>query len=231
MDSCPWDGFDPGTVSFCERRLCDWIVEPSNAWSNVAYLLVGLAILWHRRGQLGSALAMVGYTAVIVSLGSFAFHATGTFIGEVLDVSAMYLISGLFITFAAKRLWHWDDAKLIRLYAVLCAISIALLITTRVSGIPVFALQVTVAVLMEIALFRRYRRDPTAARISYKPMLWLIGLFAASFFVWWLDISQRLCDPDNHLFTGHAFWHVSNSLCLWFFYAFHKQFQAVEGSR
>lgn len=225
MTSCPWDGFDPGTVAFCERRLCAWIVEPSNAWSNIAYLLVGLAILWHRRSRLSSALAMVGYTAVIVSLGSFAFHATGTFIGEVLDVSAMYLISGLFITFAVKRYYGWSDPRLIRLYGALSAVSIALLIATRVSGIPVFALQVTVAVLIEIVLFRRFRQAPDAS-VSYKPMLALILLFSVSFLAWWLDISHRVCDPDNHVFTGHAFWHVSNSLCLWFFYAFHRQFEA-----
>ena len=45
MAMCPWSDYAPATIAFCERRLCAWIVEPSNAWSNVAYVLVGLLSL------------------------------------------------------------------------------------------------------------------------------------------------------------------------------------------
>ena len=44
-DLCPWDGLPPGTVSFCEARLCAWVAEPANAWSSLAYVLMALYML------------------------------------------------------------------------------------------------------------------------------------------------------------------------------------------
>jgi hypothetical protein len=220
LGECPWSKFEPGTVEFCERRLCAWIVEPSNTWSNLAYIAVGLYLLWICRREWRNALTAVGVTAVLVGIGSFIFHATGTFFGEVLDISAMYLISGLFITFNVKRLYDWNDKKLLQLYVGISLASIALLIATKHSGIPVFVLQVTIAGIMEIQLFRR-KTVPT----DYRQLIYLIVVFAISFTFWALDIRKRLCNPDNHLLTGHAVWHLSNSLCLLFFYRFHKQFQ------
>jgi hypothetical protein len=37
--TCPWDALEPGTVAFCEARVCAWVAEPSNAWSSAAYVL------------------------------------------------------------------------------------------------------------------------------------------------------------------------------------------------
>lgn len=218
--SCPWQAFSPGTISFCETRLCGWIAEPANTWSNLAYFLIGFYILWNCRGRLRDPLTLVGVTAVLVAIGSTIFHATGTFFGEVLDVSAMYLISGLFIVFGAKRLWPISDRHIWQIYAAIVASAIALLIATRWSGIPVFVLHVTIAVLIEGRLYRQHVRGT----INYKPLMLMVSFFVAAFTMWNLDIKLILCNPDNHIFTGHSFWHVANSFCLWFFYKFHRQF-------
>jgi hypothetical protein len=37
--TCPWGELTPASISFCEARLCGWVPEPSNAWSNAAYLV------------------------------------------------------------------------------------------------------------------------------------------------------------------------------------------------
>lgn len=206
-------------MHFCERRLCTWIVEPSNAWSNVAYLVIGAWILWLDRAPRRSALSAIGVASVLVGFGSFAFHATATFVGEVLDISAMYLISGLFIVFNVRRLWHWSDRHLLALYAALAAASFALLVATRANGVPMFVAQVTVAGILEVMLHRR-----GGGTTRYLFLNLLIGFFVVSFGVWALDTTGVLCDPDNHLFTGHAFWHVSNAFCLLWCYRFHQQF-------
>lgn len=219
MNACPWSSYSPTTMHFCERRLCAWIVEPSNAWSNIAYLVIGVWILWLDRTPRRSALSAIGVASILVGLGSFAFHATATFVGEVLDISAMYLISGLFVVFNVRRLWHWSDRQLLALYAALVASSSALLVMSRVSGVPVFIAHVTVAGVMELML---YRRGDGTTRYLFLHLL--IGFFAVSFAMWTLDTTGVLCAPDNHIFTGHAFWHVSNSFCLLWCYRFHQQF-------
>ena len=81
---CPWDNWDPGTVQFCEERLCAWIAEPSNAWSSLAYVIIGLITLWAwRKGpSIGIAVSVAN---IMIGIGSFFFHASGMFAGEVVD--------------------------------------------------------------------------------------------------------------------------------------------------
>jgi hypothetical protein len=221
--ACPWSGYAPATISFCERRLCDWVVEPANTWSNLAYVAVGCVILFLQRRRLRTALSAIGLSAVLVGIGSFAFHATGTFFGEYLDVSAMFLISALFIAFGARRLWIWPDDGLIKLYLGLVAVSMALLAAVKVSGIPMFTAQIVAASLIEIRLVRRSGRGA----VDYRYLWCLIGFFAVAFTAWALDVTRVVCDPDNHLVTGHALWHVANSFCLLFFYLYQRQFFAL----
>jgi hypothetical protein len=216
---CPWSHLAAGSMSFCERRLCAWVVEPANTWSNLAYIFVGLYLVWRQRGALKSSLTTFGVTSIIVGIGSMFFHGTGTRIGEVIDVSAMYLISGLFVAFPAKRLWALSEKATVGVYAALCAVSTAWLLLSYSNGIWLFAAQVTAAGLMEIALFRRDRPQLGA----YRELLWMSIAFALAFTAWFLDVRKLMCDPDNHIFGGHAFWHCSNSLCLLFYWRFHRK--------
>ncbi len=224
--SCPWSEFQPGTIAFCEERLCAWIVEPANAWSNLGYILAGLFILWtnHRAAQnsgsaeLGS-LRIVGIASVLVGLGSFAFHATGTFIGEVLDVSAMYLISGLLVVLNLRRLHGLSASKVARYYWLLVASSSALLILTHHSGIPVFVMQVIWGLYLEWRLWK----SPDGSA-NYRNLTIALALFAAAFGIWILDITGIVCDPANHLLTGHAIWHLLGAAVLVYLYKHHEQF-------
>jgi hypothetical protein len=70
---CPWDSLTPGTVHFCEARLCAWVAEPSNAWSSVAYLLVGAYLALHAARSRDARLWAVVAAEVLIGLGSFAF--------------------------------------------------------------------------------------------------------------------------------------------------------------
>lgn len=225
MDPCPWGAYAPATTQFCERRLCAWIAEPANTWSNLAYFCIGFWILWLNRHRRRSVLSAVGVTALLVGFGSFAFHATGTFVGEVLDFSAMYLIGGLFVVCNVRRLWRWSDRAVLVLYVAISVASSALLVASRVTGIPVFIVQVVVAGSMELVLYRRH-----AGITEVRHLQLLIGFFVAAFSAWSLDITGLVCDPDNHLFTGHALWHVANSFCLLWFYRHHEQFEPSLGA-
>jgi hypothetical protein len=45
--------------------------------------------------------------------------------------------------------------------------------------------------------------------------------------IWLLDIHGPLCDPDNHLVTGHAVWHVLTALAVLCFFCFHERLRAA----
>ena len=211
---CPWSAYPPATITFCERRLCAWVVEPSNAWSNVAYVAVGLWILWARRTRLATALTAIGVAALLLGLGSFAFHATGIRVFEVVDVSGMYLISGLALTFALQRRLGWRDGVAVGFFAAVVVVSSLLMIGIGTDGIVMFAAQVLTAIVVEYRL--RPHTPPGAER-------WLLSAMAAlavGFVIWTLDLRGPLCDPDNHLVTGHAVWHALTALSVLFFYRF-----------
>ena len=143
---CPWSDYAPATIAFCERRLCAWVVEPSNAWSNVAYVLVGVWILWRRRARPATSLTATGVGAVLLGLGSFSFHATGIRLFEVVDVSGMYLISGLALTFALQRALGWGDGAAVGFFAASVLVSSLLMVALGNHGIIVFAVQTVTAI-------------------------------------------------------------------------------------
>jgi hypothetical protein len=213
---CPWSGYAPATISFCERRLCAWIVEPSNAWSNLAYVLCGLFIIWHNPARWRDARTAIGVGAVLIGIGSFAFHATGIRVFEIVDVSTMYVISGLGLTFALKRWRGWGDTLALRFFVGCVLGSSALMILLGNDGILVFGLELGLAVVIEFGL--RRRNPPGAARW----LLAVLGTFGVAIAVWYFDLRGPLCAPDNHLITGHAIWHTLTALTILCFYRFQR---------
>ena len=43
---CPWSGFTPPNVDWCEEELCAWVVNPADTWSNLAYRRRRRAWMW-----------------------------------------------------------------------------------------------------------------------------------------------------------------------------------------
>jgi hypothetical protein len=217
VTACPWSDYTPASIAFCERRLCALVVEPSNAWSNLGYVLVGLYLLSRARGR-GPLLA-VGVAGVLIGLGSFAFHATGVRVGELLDVTAMYLFGALGVVFSLRRLRPVPDGMLIAFYTALVTGSALFMAATGSNGILVFTAQIVFTVVAELYLAVR-RHGATA----YRYLRWTVGAFALAFLIWNLDKWGVVCDPDNHLVTGHAVWHVLTAVALLFFYSYQEQF-------
>jgi hypothetical protein len=213
---CPWSGYAPATIAFCERRLCAWVVEPSNAWSNLAYVLVGLVILWRLRGRPATALTAIGIGVILLGIGSFAFHATGIRVFEVVDVSGMYVLSGLGLTFALQRLLGWRDGPAVAFLVGVILASSVLMVALGNDGIVVFAVQILAMVAIELVL--RVRNPPGAG-------VWLLracAVLAGAYAIWNLDFRGIVCDPDNHLVNGHAVWHVLTAVSVYLFYRFQE---------
>lgn len=213
---CPWSDYPPATITFCERRLCAWVVEPSNAWSNLAYVIAGLLIIWQSGNRWRDARTAIGVGGVLIGIGSFLFHATGIRVFEIVDVSTMYVISGLGLTFALKRWRGWSDAVALRFFVGCLLGSSALMIVTGNDGILVFGLELGAAVLIEFKL--RTRNPPAAGRW----MLAVVATFAVALLIWYLDLRGPLCAPDNHVVTGHAVWHTLTALTILCFFRFQR---------
>lgn len=217
--SCPWQSFAPATITFCERQLCAWIQTPANTYSNLVYVAVSYycCVLAYRQKR--EPLAMLGVIGIVLGIGSFLFHATGTFWGEVLDVGAMYM---LVIYSLAMCLWRVHKPRrsvLLAFYFITLALSLYLLLEIKWIGITLFAALVSVTVLYEV-----YLAWFSSEKCSRRDLAWVVGLFAVAYTIWWGDITGRWCLPDNHFIQGHAAWHVINAFCIYFLYKFYTQF-------
>jgi hypothetical protein len=164
------------------------------------------------RAQKKAPLLLVGIASILIGLGSFGLHGTGTRIGELADVGAMYLISGLGVIFAARRIWALAAPALVGGYIAVVVTSLALMIALHNDGIFMFAGQVAFATIAEIYLYRKGDHFP-----SYGDQKWMVASFLTAFFIWNLDKWDLLCRPDNHFITGHAVWHALTAVAIYFF--------------
>jgi hypothetical protein len=156
----------------------------------------------------------------LVGLGSFALHATASFLGQFLDEGSMFLFSGVAVTFALRRLLGWGSARCVACYIALAAVSIALLALVKTSGIPMFALQIATAMIVEVVLWSR-----RGTNIRYGTLHAVLGLFAVAFFIWALDMTRTVCSTEwSHVVNGHVVWHVLTAACLVPYYQFQRQF-------
>jgi len=220
--TCPWSGFAPATIKFCERELCGWITQPANTWTNIGFILVGFWIIRRAKEWRTPALVWLGHSAWVMGLGSALFHASGTFLFEAWDLLGMFFISGLMLTYNLKRLKPEVSWRvLLWFFVLLSAGSFAGLLLWRPSGISIFALQLTAAITLEVLL---HLKDQP---VDYRYGAGILVAFGLALAVWIGDISGHLCDPDNHLLSGHGVWHLLNAVALAFIALFYRQFAAL----
>ncbi len=202
---CPWSGFEPTAVDFCEQNVCGWIVEPSNTVSCAAFVVAGLIIMaWARRDGVQGFLRWLGPVTIGVGVFSVALHATMTFWGGRLDIFSMYLLATSLIFLNLGRLGL--KAGLLPYGAVNGVLGVVLVLVRSAVGIPLFGILMTIVGLQEIHLFvTRSRR----ARVDYRWFWITSAIFFSGLGVWMLDLSRVLCDPANHWLQGHSYWHVS----------------------
>lgn len=225
---CPWSDWQPGTVHFCERRLCASIVEPSNTWSSLGYVVLGLLMLGRERTAVPLAVAAA---QIMIGVGSFFFHGTGTFAGEVVDQIGMFMLSVLILAATAAQHFSWSGRQTVAVYVGGVVVSTAAILVVGPAGIPLFGVQLAAGLGGQVWL---WRRTPAGDRAVFRPFFVGIGIFLCSFAIWITDISGLVCDPDNHLITGHAIWHVLNAFSIWQLGSFYRARIAatpVDGTR
>lgn len=219
-----WAGQALGThgrvAFFCEANRLSCVAQPSNTWSNLAYLGVGLALV-AGFGGLGRAgrtagrqadrggterlfAALVGGEALYLAVGSGLFHASVTRWAERLDLSGTYGLVFALLGFAAARLAGRPGAGPAAAGAVLAAQA---LVTAFKWNIEDFVLLPMVVAALVVALRELVRRGLAEAAAVRRASAWA----AAAGLVWALDLSRLACAPDSP-WQGHAAWHVLTAL-------------------
>jgi ceramidase len=109
LDQCWCEAFGNGNIK-----------EPSNTWSNLGFVLVGLVILWRigrdrktiaqRRNRFVSPNdmfypALLGNIVLFMGPGSMLYHASLKVWADIVDQTSMFLFVAFFCSYSAVQLW------------------------------------------------------------------------------------------------------------------------------
>jgi ceramidase len=214
-----WLGPDVGRGDgFCEAARASWIRQPANTWSNLAFVIAGLAVAWYAGDRLRLGLTMgahpglaTAYAVLVVLLGpgSMAMHATQSDLGGHLDLLSMFLVSGFALAYALMRFLRRGPALMSAVFFI--AVLVGMAVHLRGGSVAVlghlgnaaFAVQLWVAVGLEVALIRR--RTP-------RQDIWFgvasLATLTVAFAIWTTGKRDHAwCRPDT-LFQQHGAWHV-----------------------
>jgi hypothetical protein len=223
-----WLGPDTGRGgSFCEAARDALVRQPANTFSNLGFVIAGLAVASHvsRRGSgamnpsLGTAYAVL---VVLLGPGSAAMHASQSVLGGHLDVYSMYLLACFVFAYAVARLLALSPNGFGGLYVALlgvCTIAeftpadVPVLMTV---GNTVFAVLLLGGLVLEVVL--RLRGDN---RLDLRWGVASVVTLLVAFVVWSLGKDGGpLCDPQS-LLQPHAVWHLLDALAAWLLFRYY----------
>ena len=214
-----WLGPDVGRGDgFCEAPRAGWVLQPANTWSNLAFVVAGLAVAWYAGDRLRLGLTLgahpglaTAYAVLVVLLGpgSMAMHATQSDLGGHLDLLSMFAVSGFALAYALMRFLGRGPGFLAVVFAA--AVVAGMAVHLRGGSVPLlghvgnaaFAVQLLTAVGLEVALVRRRspRQDVAFGLAS-------VLVLASAFAIWTTGKREHAwCDPER-LLQQHGAWHV-----------------------
>ena len=228
---CPWyelSELGRPNIKWCEANQCSWIIAPADTWSNVAYLLAAVylylvAAKLTSKSELSatSPLQYFGPAAAVVGVSSFIHHMSYSFILQILDHFGMYVFCFLIITLNLRRMQkiEFQEMKSFFWKAVLGMTGLTI-VMERFH----FPIQSFVLILIGVIGYTEVAARKNAT--SYSPRYFLVALsiLTTGAFFSFMDATRRLCFPDNHIFQGHALWHVLTATSLAVLFHHYRQF-------
>lgn len=211
MNQCFWDGFQKNLYPFCEERLCSFVTEPANFWTNIGYLIVAILMIRHRNQSNRRVKNLFFYSTFTLFIGSSLFHMTSTYWAKLLDVSAMFFLSMTILTLALERYSGISEKKANWFFISGLSLSIVFLVVMSFGNV-LFGTQILVATVLE------WRLKKSGHGLDLKEVGLSILTLLAAFTFWIMDVKKILCYPGNHILTGHGMWHLLAALAIWIYY-------------
>jgi len=227
---CPWWGLSElrlPNVDWCEMQRCSWVVEPANTWSNLSYALVGVAMYLAARRSPSPHLRFFAPAALLVGLASGIYHASYTFVLQILDFAGMYGFCALLLTLNLRRagLLGAHDWRKRFWQGVIAATGVT--VAVDFTGVPIQSL-VFVLILgivgSEVLLIRRAPGTKSHLLVVAVALLGAGAVFSL------LDVTRTWCLPSHAFLQGHAIWHVLSALSLLACFFHYRQFEDQLGA-
>ena len=222
---CPWWSLSElrvPNVDWCETQQCSWVVEPANTYSNLAYILVGLVLYVLVRRCSSDHLRAFAPAAITVGVASGIYHASYTFVLQILDFVGMYVFLGLLLTLTARRA-GWLSAENWRRYFVQGVVGLTgFTVALDFLEVPI---QAIVFLMMLVVVVGEVRLQRSATDTSLASLGVAVALLTAAGAFSFLDVTRTWCLPDHPFLQGHAIWHVLSATSLLACFHYYRQFE------
>jgi hypothetical protein len=214
--NCPWhaaaEQVGAPNIKWCETSLCGWISEPSNTWSNVLYLVLGLVVYLQCRRSMHLELRWMGPAMMVMGLLSGLYHASNNYVTQWLDFLGMFLLIDWFLVINLRRNGWIAVGHSLRSFAAIFSVSLLLVHAMYLLHGP-FQVLVALTSVAVIATEFTARRH-VAERVPLRYFGFGLALMALAQTASLADLTRALCDPDNHFVQGHAAWHLLSAIAL-----------------
>jgi len=209
----PWSSWEIATIDWCESnyQFSPFVAEPLNTFSNLSFVLFGLAGAIHELAQKSKrSYVFMHLTIMAIGVGSMLFHGTLTVVGQQLDELPMvWYLLGVFYIVNNDMMYKNANVKAmvssaLLVYAlVFSAVHLVLKTTT--------AFQVHFGLLLLLLLSRVYQRfrGLDIGRDGLKVIQLFVGSGLVAFACWLIDYHGCPYFIEKQIYPfGHLLWHL-----------------------
>lgn len=198
---------------FCEAVRHVGIMQPVDAYSSIAFVIVGCFIALRYRTWFSY---LFSAALLIVGFGSYYYHAHLTLLTQAIDNIGMYLVVLIPITLLIYKKFSLTKIQATLLFILFFIASLPVLLIYH--GARRFELGILIVILLALD----FLWSNTHRRYLYTAL----GIFLVSFAIWILDFSPAICRPES-IIQGHAIWHVFNALAAYFLFRHYEAITTV----
>jgi hypothetical protein len=203
---------------FCEYvDMQSSIKQFSNTFSSFAFVYVGWVIFFSSVYTKDTLMKIFGISSVFIGFGSAFFHATLTFLGQVLDLAGMFLLSSFILLYAIHRIFHLTRTNTIILLIVSNVILDGGLFIVPEMRRYLFGALIVSGLLGELFYIKK-QHNP----IDTKWLKYAFAILLIAFGIWILDLTKVVCEPTS-LWQGHTLWHILSAIATYLLYLYYRQ--------
>jgi hypothetical protein len=215
---CPWypynELFGPSNIQWCEETMCQWVSEPINTYSNLSYILISLILFAFVLKKKNSDLNMMPKLLLGIGIASSIYHASNNYMGQILDFLFIFLFLFWPLTLNMKRLGKISEKNQYYFYGAITSAFLIVMHIMYLTFIPFQFLAAVAGALLCLSEWKCSKIEGNNDRYAY--FITALLVIAVGEVFSFLDLKRVICTPSNHLFQGHALWHIISAIGLGF---------------
>lgn len=195
---CYWNDWYPSKEIWCEEKICGFITNPINTFSNISYLIVGNLIMEFD--------TKIGLATIFLGLMSSMYHLSDTMFFRFMDIFSINILYSIIITnslYNKKFIEDKNNFTITLIFNSSCLIFTNVFIDNYIYYIY-FIILTVIIFYIELSLNKIKELVYTSFTI-----------LSLGFIFSMLDKHSILCDKDSY-FQGHSLWHVLSSISIYF---------------